>query len=211
MFVQCVTCESFWQRHGLTTTCQTQLTSSRSYCSSKLTATTCRGKLRILQYILINKCWLNGEVQCLLRVWDSAFQSGDAVAVTGARRNMEAVIKRAIYAMKLWTGVMHQCGINKGDGGKFWRRSHRSPSLFIGVVEIVTMFKYLALHISNNLTWATNTARIIRKAHQHPHFFEEGEESQPQLCVNYVYWFVVECADIFYHIVNYVQVTVIFL
>ncbi|KAK0141550.1 hypothetical protein N1851_021298 [Merluccius polli] len=35
---------------------------------------------------------------------------------------------------------------------------------------MVSTCKYLGLHISNDLTWANNTASIIKKAHQHLYF-----------------------------------------
>lgn len=40
------------------------------------------------------------------------------------------------------------------------------PSSVEESVELVTTIKYLALYLSSDLTWATNTASIVRKAHQ---------------------------------------------
>ncbi|KAM9363631.1 complement C3-like [Symphorus nematophorus] len=42
-----------------------------------------------------HKPWLNGEGQCLLKVRDAAFRSGDTLALRAVRRNLEAGIKRA--------------------------------------------------------------------------------------------------------------------
>ena len=45
---------------------------------------------------------------------------------------------------------------------------HLPPPLHIRgiVVEVVSSFRYLGVHISDDLTWSANTACLIRKAHQ---------------------------------------------
>lgn len=49
-----------------------------------------------------------------------------------------------------------------------FRRSARVTSLFIGgeTVKQATTLKYLGLHLSGDLIWSSNTASIIRRAHQ---------------------------------------------
>ncbi|KAI3373987.1 hypothetical protein L3Q82_022554, partial [Scortum barcoo] len=50
-----------------------------------------------------------------------------------------------------------------------FRRGRHLPSpLYIGgtAVEVVSSFRYLGVHISDDLTWSKNTSCLIRKAHQ---------------------------------------------
>lgn len=50
-------------------------------------------------------------------------------------------------------------------------KSDPTPPLHRGAaVEMVSTFKYLSLHISNDLTWDTNKASIIKKAHERLYF-----------------------------------------
>ncbi|KAI3351758.1 hypothetical protein L3Q82_020593, partial [Scortum barcoo] len=54
-----------------------------------------------------------------------------------------------------------------------FRRGRHLPSpLYIGgtVVEVVSSFRYLGVHISDDLTWSNNTSCLIRKAHQRLYF-----------------------------------------
>ncbi|KAI3354789.1 hypothetical protein L3Q82_004531 [Scortum barcoo] len=54
-----------------------------------------------------------------------------------------------------------------------FRRGRHLPSpLYIGgtAVEVVSSFRYLGVHISDDLTWSKNTSCLIRKAHQHLYF-----------------------------------------
>lgn len=45
---------------------------------------------------------------------------------------------------------------------------HLPPRLHIGgtEVEVVSIFRYLGVQISDDLTWSTNTSCLIREAHQ---------------------------------------------
>ncbi|GAA6231470.1 uncharacterized protein LOC109141784 [Lates japonicus] len=54
----------------------------------------------------------------------------------------------------------------------FRRGRHLPPPLHIGgtAVEVVSSFRYLGVHISDDLTWSTNTSCLIRKAHQRLYF-----------------------------------------
>ncbi|KAI3365764.1 hypothetical protein L3Q82_000708 [Scortum barcoo] len=54
-----------------------------------------------------------------------------------------------------------------------FRRGRHLPSpLYIGgtAVEVVSSFRYLGVHISDDLTWSKNTSCLIRKAHQRLYF-----------------------------------------
>lgn len=54
-----------------------------------------------------------------------------------------------------------------------FRRNHRShPPLTIygSVVESVESTKFLGVHITNDLSWSTNTTSLVKKAHQRLHF-----------------------------------------
>ena len=54
----------------------------------------------------------------------------------------------------------------------FRRSRHLPPPLHIGgtAVEVVSSYKYLGVHISDDLTWSTNTSSLVRKAHQRLYF-----------------------------------------
>ncbi|KAI3372023.1 hypothetical protein L3Q82_006890 [Scortum barcoo] len=59
-----------------------------------------------------------------------------------------------------------------------FRRGRHLPSpLYIGgtAVEVVSSFRYLGVHISDDLTWSKNTSCLIRKAHQRPLLPQEAE------------------------------------
>ena len=54
-----------------------------------------------------------------------------------------------------------------------WRRKRADPApLHIegDCVERVSSFKFLGVHVANNLTWSTNTSAVVRKAQQRQHF-----------------------------------------
>ncbi|KAK0133579.1 hypothetical protein N1851_030905 [Merluccius polli] len=77
----------------------------------------------------------------------------------------------------------------------FRRRSHTPPALFIGgaAVEMLSTWKYLGLLISNDLTWATNTASIIKKAPQCLYFLRRLKRAGLSPAVlNSIYRCVVE-------------------
>lgn len=44
-------------------------------------------------------------------------------------------------------------------------------------MERVTIVKYLGLHISSDLKWTTNTASIVKKAHQRLHFMRRVKQA----------------------------------
>ncbi|KAI3362571.1 hypothetical protein L3Q82_001613 [Scortum barcoo] len=50
----------------------------------------------------------------------------------------------------------------------FRRGRHLPPPLYIGgtAVEVVSSYRYLGVHISDDLTWSNNTSCLIRKAHR---------------------------------------------
>ncbi|KAI3357225.1 hypothetical protein L3Q82_015686 [Scortum barcoo] len=55
-----------------------------------------------------------------------------------------------------------------------FRRGRHLPSpLYIGgtAVEVVSSFRYLGVHISDDLTWSKNTSCLIRKAHHQRLYF----------------------------------------
>lgn len=48
------------------------------------------------------------------------------------------------------------------------------PLFIIGdCVERVSEFKFLGIHIEDNLTWSINTSSVIRKARQRLHFLRK--------------------------------------
>ncbi|KAI3368423.1 hypothetical protein L3Q82_025376 [Scortum barcoo] len=49
---------------------------------------------------------------------------------------------------------------------------HLPPQLYIEgtAMEVVSSFRYLGVHISDDLTWSNNTSCLIRKAHQRLYF-----------------------------------------
>ncbi|KAI4898399.1 hypothetical protein NFI96_002300 [Prochilodus magdalenae] len=54
----------------------------------------------------------------------------------------------------------------------FRRGRHAHPPLHVGgsAVEVVSSYRYLGVHLSNNLTWSNNTSSLVRKAHQRLYF-----------------------------------------
>ncbi|KAI4904782.1 hypothetical protein NFI96_002045 [Prochilodus magdalenae] len=53
------------------------------------------------------------------------------------------------------------------------RRGRHAPlPLHVGgtAVEVVSNYRYLGVHLSNNLTWSNNTSSLVRKAHQRLYF-----------------------------------------
>ncbi|KAI4898317.1 hypothetical protein NFI96_007793 [Prochilodus magdalenae] len=63
-----------------------------------------------------------------------------------------------------------------GEAGKTRRRDkrgrHAHLPLHVGgsAVEVVSSYRYLGVHLSNNLTWSNNTSSLVRKAHQRLYF-----------------------------------------
>ncbi|KAI4876106.1 hypothetical protein NFI96_006461 [Prochilodus magdalenae] len=54
----------------------------------------------------------------------------------------------------------------------FRRVRHAHLPLNVGgsAVELVFSYRYLGVHLSNNLTWSNNTSSLVRKAHQRLYF-----------------------------------------
>ncbi|KAI4883003.1 hypothetical protein NFI96_002046 [Prochilodus magdalenae] len=54
----------------------------------------------------------------------------------------------------------------------FRRGRHAHLPLHVGgsAVEVVFNYRYLGVHLSNNLTWSNNTSSLVRKAHQRLYF-----------------------------------------
>ncbi|KAI4885998.1 hypothetical protein NFI96_024689, partial [Prochilodus magdalenae] len=52
------------------------------------------------------------------------------------------------------------------------RGRHAHLPLHVGgsAVEVVSSYRYLGVHLSNNLTWSNNTSSLVRKAHQRLYF-----------------------------------------
>lgn len=61
---------------------------------------------------------------------------------------------------------------------EFRRGGNTHPPIYIySVVELlVTSFKILGIHISQDLSWPTNCSNLVKKVHQHLFFFEDSEE-----------------------------------
>ncbi|KAI4901454.1 hypothetical protein NFI96_022824 [Prochilodus magdalenae] len=58
----------------------------------------------------------------------------------------------------------------------FRRGRHAHLPLHVGgsAVEVVSSYRYLGVHLSNNLTWSNNTSSLVRKAHQRLYFLRRG-------------------------------------
>ncbi|KAK0155720.1 hypothetical protein N1851_001785 [Merluccius polli] len=86
---------------------------------------------------------------------------------------MSLCYRQGVEELVDWCRANNLC-INVGKTKEMVERPHppSPPPLFIrgATVEMVSTCKYLGLHISNDLTWANNTASIIKKAHQHLYF-----------------------------------------
>lgn len=92
-------------------------------------------------------------------------------------------------------GLQNDPCINVGKTKEIDVERLHPPPLYIGgaAVERVSTCEYLGLHISSNLKWATNTASIIKKAHQHPYFLRRLKRAvlSPAVLTSF-YWCVVE-------------------
>ncbi|KAI4900990.1 hypothetical protein NFI96_032983 [Prochilodus magdalenae] len=55
---------------------------------------------------------------------------------------------------------------------KYRRGRHATLPLHVGgsAVEVVSNYRYLGVHLSNNLTWSNTTSSLVRKAHQRLYF-----------------------------------------
>ncbi|KAK0151150.1 hypothetical protein N1851_007724 [Merluccius polli] len=70
------------------------------------------------------------------------------------------------------------------EGG---RGTHAPLHINGSEVERVTNFKFLGVHISENLSWSLNTTALIKKAHQRLFFLRRLKKAQlsPQILVNF--------------------------
>ena len=100
----------------------------------------------------------------------------DDTAVVGLiSNNNEVEYRREVEHLELWCRANNLC-INVKKTKEMvvdFRKSAPTYSpLYIGgdAVEVVTSFKYLGVHIANNLTWKHNSASLIKKAHQRVYF-----------------------------------------
>ncbi|KAI4892265.1 hypothetical protein NFI96_006265 [Prochilodus magdalenae] len=50
------------------------------------------------------------------------------------------------------------------------RHAHLPLHVRGSAVEVVSSYRYLGVHLSNNLTWSNNTSSLVRKAHQRLYF-----------------------------------------
>ncbi|KAI4879613.1 hypothetical protein NFI96_006236 [Prochilodus magdalenae] len=50
------------------------------------------------------------------------------------------------------------------------RHAHLPLHVRGSAVEVVSNYRYLGVHLSNNLTWSNNTSSLVRKAHQRLYF-----------------------------------------
>ena len=100
----------------------------------------------------------------------------DTVVVGQISHNDESSYRQEVTELVDWCGENSLC-INVGKTKElivdFRTKQHVPPlPLFINgaVVERVPSFKYLGVHISEDLKWAINTSNILKKAHQRLYF-----------------------------------------
>jgi len=57
-------------------------------------------------------------------------------------------------------------------------RNHPLPICIEGVeVEVVSSYKYLGVHISNNFNWKINCSSLVKKAHQRLYFLRRLKQA----------------------------------
>ncbi|KAI3358993.1 hypothetical protein L3Q82_015376 [Scortum barcoo] len=100
----------------------------------------------------------------------------DDTAVVGRiANNDESDYRQEVEQLEGWCRQNNLC-INVKKTKEMivdFRRGRHLPSpLYIGgtAVEVVSSFRYLGVHISDDLTWSKNTSCLIRKAHQRLYF-----------------------------------------
>ncbi|KAI3376927.1 hypothetical protein L3Q82_000018 [Scortum barcoo] len=103
-------------------------------------------------------------------------QFADDTAVVGRiANNDESDYRQEVEHLEGWCRQNNLC-INVKKTKEMivdFRRGRHLPSpLYIGgtAVEVVSSFRYLGVHISDDLTWSKNTSCLIRKAHQRLYF-----------------------------------------
>ncbi|KAI3352930.1 hypothetical protein L3Q82_019493 [Scortum barcoo] len=106
----------------------------------------------------------------------SIVKFADDTAVVGRiANNDESDYRQEVEHLEGWCRQNNLC-INVKKTKEMivdFRRGRHLPSpLYIGgtAVEVVSSFRYLGVHISDDLTWSKNTSCLIRKAHQRLYF-----------------------------------------
>ena len=100
----------------------------------------------------------------------------DDTAVVGCiTNNDESNYRQEVVQLERWCRDNNLC-INAKKTKEmivdFRKGRHLPPPLHIEgtAVEVVSSFRYLGVHIANDLSWSTNTACLIKKAHQRLYF-----------------------------------------
>ncbi|KAI3370377.1 hypothetical protein L3Q82_024471 [Scortum barcoo] len=109
-------------------------------------------------------------------LWTRTSLFADDTAVVGRiANNDESDYRQEVEHLEGWCRQNNLC-INVKKTKEMivdFRRGRHLPSpLYIGgtAVEVVSSFRYLGVHISDDLTWSKNTSCLIRKAHQRLYF-----------------------------------------
>ncbi|XP_068606412.1 prolactin [Brachionichthys hirsutus] len=71
--------------------------------------------------------------------------------------------------------------ILNNDESEDMKGGYTPPPLYIGgaAVEVVQSIKYLGVYIASDLTWRTNSAALVKKAHQHLYFLRRLRRAGP--------------------------------
>ncbi len=102
----------------------------------------------------------------------------DTVVVGRITDNDESEYREEVEHLMQWCRGNNLC-INVKKTKEMvvdFRRDRRPPPpLYIGgvAVEVVSSFRYLGVYITEDLTWRTNTTRLVRKAYQHLYFLRK--------------------------------------
>ncbi|KAI4887377.1 hypothetical protein NFI96_006708 [Prochilodus magdalenae] len=100
----------------------------------------------------------------------------DDTAVVGCITNSdESGYRQEVEHLEGWCRKNNLCiSIKKAKQMivDFRRGIHAHLPLHVGgsAVEVVSSYRYLGVHLSNNLTWSNNTSSLVRKAHQRLYF-----------------------------------------
>ncbi|KAI3369443.1 hypothetical protein L3Q82_007483 [Scortum barcoo] len=106
---------------------------------------------------------------------DREVHADDTAVVGRIANNDESDYRQEVEHLEGWCRQNNLC-INVKKTKEMivdFRRGRHLPSpLYIGgtAVEVVSSFRYLGVHISDDLTWSKNTSCLIRKAHQRLYF-----------------------------------------
>ncbi|KAI4873592.1 hypothetical protein NFI96_002438 [Prochilodus magdalenae] len=96
----------------------------------------------------------------------------DDTAVVGCITNSdESGYRQEVEHLEGWCRKNNLC-INVKMIVNFRRGRHAHLPLHDrgSAVEVVSNYRYLGVHLSNNLTWSNNTSSLVRKAHQRLYF-----------------------------------------